>query len=388
MTNGKRFVYADNAATTRLCDEALKAILRYETEDYGNPSADYTFSDGARRALISAREEVAAALHAKADEIVFTSGGTESNNHALLGAANANVSKGKHIIASAIEHKAVMNPLKKLEKQGFIVTYLPVDGYGSVDLGALYAATRPDTALISVMAANNEIGTIQPLEKIGAFAREKGILFHTDAVQAAGHVPLDVEKMHIDLLSLSAHKFNGPKGVGALYIRRGVNVANLIEGGGQEKSRRSGTENVPGIAGLAAALRWAEENRVSEAERLRGLAGRLREGLLKIPRVRLTGHPQNRLPGLCSALIDGVDGGSVVSWLDIEGIAASAGSACSAGPSHVLLAIGFSRDEARGGLRFSLGRYNTGEDVDIILEKLPAIVEKLRMLSPDHQNNG
>lgn len=380
-----KYIYADNAATTRLCDEALNAMLPFFTEKYGNPSSVYSFSAAAKTAVEGAREVIAGTIGAAAGEIIFTSGGTESDNHAIVGAAYANASKGKHIISTAIEHHAVLHTLKRLEKEGFEVTYLPVDSRGTVELGALYAAARPDTVLISVMAANNEIGTIQPLEKIGEFARERKILFHTDAVQAAGHIPLDVSAMNIDLLSLSAHKFNGPKGAGALYIRRGARVSNLVEGGGQERGRRSGTENVPGIVGMAAALKIAAENMESEAKRLSALRDVLTAGILKIPYTRQTGHPENRLPGICSMVIEYIEGESIILSLDLEGIAASTGSACSTGsldPSHVLTAIGLSHETAHGSLRLSLGRYSTRDDVDTILEKLPSIVERLRKMSP------
>lgn len=381
----KKYIYADNAATTRLSEEALEAMQPYFTEKYGNPSSIYSFSTHSRKAISQARESVAGVLGAKPEEIIFTSGGTEADNHAIIGAAYANISKGKHIISSAIEHHAVLHALKRLEKEGFEVTYLPVDKYGTVELEALYAAARKDTTLITIMAANNEIGTVQPFSQIGAFARERKILFHTDAVQAAGHIPIDVNGMNIDMLSVSAHKFNGPKGVGALYVKRGIRVLNLLEGGGQERGRRSGTENVPGIVGMAAALSHAAANMENEAKRLSALRGRLTEGILKIPYTRQTGHPENRLPGICSVVIEYIEGESIVLHLDLEGIAASTGSACSTGsldPSHVLIAIGLPHEVAHGSLRLSLGRYNTEEDVDIILEKLPQIVEKLRKMSP------
>ncbi|MBR6740654.1 MAG: cysteine desulfurase NifS [Clostridia bacterium] len=378
-----KYVYADNAATTRLAPEALEAMLPFLGEQYGNPSSVYSFADGPRRAMAAARETVASVIGAKPDEVVFTSGGTEADNHALAGAVR--FGSKKHVITSAIEHHAVLHTLKKLKKEGVEVTVVGVNSDGIVDPAEIAAAIRPDTAIISVMAANNEVGSIQPIAEIGAIAREKGVLFHTDAVQAAGHIPLDVERMNIDLLSLSAHKFNGPRGVGALYIRRGSRVSTLIEGGGQEKNRRSGTENVAGIVGLAKALELSAADMESEGARLSTLRDRMIDEILKIPDSHLTGPKENRLPGLASFTFGGIEGESLVLRLDLAGIAASSGSACSTAsldPSHVLLALGLTHEVAHGSLRLSLGRYSTDADVDHILGTLPSTVKLLRAMSP------
>lgn len=380
-----KYVYADNSATTKLSEEALEAMMPFLTERYGNPSSIYSLARPPRKALSEAREVCAGVIGARPDEIVFLSGGTEADNYALFGAARANVKKGRHIITTQIEHHAVLHACKSLEKEGFEVTYVGVDKYGTVKLDELEAAIRPDTTLISVMAANNEVGTIQPLAQIGAIAKKKGVLFHTDAVQAFGHIPLNVDEMGIDLLSTSAHKLHGPRGVGFLYVRKGVKLHTLIYGGGQEKNRRSGTENVAGVAGFAAAAAHAAENMEAEAARLATLRRRLIEGVLKIPATALTGHPENRLPGLASFTIDYIEGESMVLRLDANGIAASTGSACSTGsldPSHVLLAMGLSHEQAHGSLRLSLGRYSDDSDVDMILEVLPGVVRGLREMSP------
>lgn len=380
------FVYADNAATTRIAPQVLDAMLPYLKEEYGNPSTLYKLGREAKIAIEKAREQVAQVIGAKAEEIFFTGSGTEADNMALKGVLYGPAGKGKkHLITTKIEHHAILHTAMALEKEGFQVTFLDVDKNGRVDLEELKQAITPDTALVSIMAANNEVGTIQPLEEIGKICREKGVLFHTDAVQAFGHMPLDVNKMNIDLLSLSAHKINGPKGSGALYIRRGLGLRPVIEGGGQERNRRSGTENVAGIVGLGQAAQLAMETMVEESARLKALAKKLTDGVLQIPETILTGDPENRLPGACSFAISAIEGESLVLYLDMEGICTSTGSACSTGsldPSHVLMAIGLSHEVSHGSLRVTLGRFNTEEEVDYIIETLPKVVEKLRSMSP------
>ncbi|RHT70975.1 cysteine desulfurase NifS [Ruminococcaceae bacterium AM28-23LB] len=380
------FVYADNAATTRIAPQVLDAMLPYLKEEYGNPSTLYKLGREAKIAIEKAREQVAQVIGAKAEEIFFTGSGTEADNMALKGVLYGPAGKGKkHLITTKIEHHAILYTAMALEKEGFQVTFLDVDKNGRVDLEELKQAITPDTALVSIMAANNEVGTIQPIEEIGKICREKGVLFHTDAVQAFGHMPLDVNKMNIDLLSLSAHKINGPKGSGALYIRRGLGLRPVIEGGGQERNRRSGTENVAGIVGLGQAAQLAMETMVEESARLKALAKKLTDGVLQIPETILTGDPENRLPGACSFAISAIEGESLVLYLDMEGICTSTGSACSTGsldPSHVLMAIGLSHEVSHGSLRVTLGRFNTEEEVDYIIETLPKVVEKLRSMSP------
>lgn len=380
------FVYADNAATTRIAPQVLDAMLPYLKEEYGNPSTLYKLGREAKIAIEKAREQVAQVIGAKAEEIFFTGSGTEADNMALKGVLYGPAGKGKkHLITTKIEHHAVLHTAMALEKEGFQVTFLSVDKNGRVDLEELKQAITPDTALVSIMAANNEVGTIQPIEEIGKICREKGVLFHTDAVQAFGHMPLDVNKMNVDLLSLSAHKINGPKGSGALYIRRGLGLRPVIEGGGQERNRRSGTENVTGIVGLGQAAQLAMETMEEESARLKALSKKLIDGVLQIPETILTGDPENRLPGACSFAISAIEGESLVLYLDMEGICTSTGSACSTGsldPSHVLMAIGLSHEVSHGSLRVSLGRFNTEEEVDYIIETLPKVVEKLRSMSP------
>ncbi len=380
------FVYADNAATTRIAPQVLDAMLPYLKEEYGNPSTLYKLGREAKIAIEKAREQVAQVIGAKAEEIFFTGSGTEADNMALKGVLYGPAGKGKkHLITTKIEHHAILHTAMALEKEGFQVTFLDVDKNGQVDLEELKQAITPDTALVSIMAANNEVGTIQPIEEIGKICREKGVLFHTDAVQAFGHMPLDVNKMNIDLLSLSAHKINGPKGSGALYIRRGLGLRPVIEGGGQERNRRSGTENVAGIVGLGQAAQLAMETMEEESARLKALAKKLTDGVLQIPETILTGDPENRLPGACSFAISAIEGESLVLYLDMEGICTSTGSACSTGsldPSHVLMAIGLSHEVSHGSLRVTLGRFNTEEEVDYIIETLPKVVEKLRSMSP------
>ena len=381
-----RFLYADHAATTALSPRALEAMTPYFRDAYGNPSSLYTFGQQAKSDLDAARAEVARCLNAKPEEIFFTSGGTESDNWALKAVAELRGGKGRHIITSAIEHHAILHTLEHLEKAlGFSVTYLPVDSLGRVDPQAVKAAIRPDTILITVMAANNEIGTIEPIAEIGAIAREAGVLFHTDAVQAVGHIPVDVSAWNCDMLSLSGHKFHGPRGVGALYVRRGLRLPPLIHGGGQEKGRRSGTENVAGAVGLAAALREAVGGLEARSVLLAARRDRLIEGLTRLPCSRLTGDPVHRLPGTASFVFEGVEGEALLLHLDAKGICASSGSACSSAsldPSHVLLAIGLPHEVAHGSLRLSLGEENTDEDVDYLLQAVPEVVEYLRNMSP------
>ena len=384
----EKFVYADHAATTAVTDTALAAMLPHFTRDYGNPSSLYRFAQEGKTHLEEARAQVAACLNAKPEEVYFTSGGTEADNWALRGVAELMALKGKktgHIITTAIEHHAILHTAQWLEKQGYEVTYLPVDGDGLVDPANLEQAIRPDTILISVMAANNEIGTIQPIAEIGAIARAHKVLFHTDAVQAVGHIPVDVEAWNVDLLSLSGHKFGGPKGIGALYMKKPLRLPALIQGGGQEKGRRSGTENVPGAAGMAAALKEAVDHLPEESARLAALRDKLIAGLSALPYSRLTGHPVKRLPGTASFVFEGVEGEALLLHLDAKGICASSGSACSSAsldPSHVLLSIGLPHAIAHGSLRLSLGAENTEEDVDYILKEVPAVVAYLREMSP------
>ncbi len=382
-----RTVYADNAATTRVDPRVLDKMLPYFSEHYGNASTLYKLGQQSHAAMEEARAHVASVIGAQPKEICFTGSGTESDNMALRGLVHSRQAKGRrHIITTSFEHHAVLHTAKALENEGFRVTYLPVDLSGTVDLQALENAICEDTVLVSIMAANNEIGTIQPLEEIGRICRSKGVYFHTDAVQAFGHAPLDVDRMNIDLLSLSAHKICGPKGTGALYIRSGLVLEPVITGGGQEKNRRSGTENIPGIVGLGEAARIKRESMEAENARLRALQRKLIDGVLQtIPDSILTGHPTNRLPGNCSFTFSAVEGESLVLMLDMKGICASTGSACSTGsldPSHVLMAIGLSHETAHGSLRLSLGEYNTEEDVDYILQELPPIIARLRAMSP------
>ncbi|HIR85310.1 MAG TPA: cysteine desulfurase NifS [Candidatus Galloscillospira excrementavium] len=380
-----RFVYADHAATTRLSDAALQAMLPYWKERYGNPSSLYAFAQQSKSDLEAARAQVAACLHAAPEEIFFTSGGTEADNWALKGAAELRRAKGRHIITTAIEHHAILHTAQYLEKRGYEVTYLPVDGDGLVTPEQVRAALRPDTILVSVMAANNEIGTVEPIAAIGAVCRAAGVLFHTDAVQAVGHIPVDVEQWQVDLLSLSGHKFYGPRGTGALYIRKGLRLPPLIHGGGQERGRRSGTENVAGAVGLAAALKEAVEELPAESARLAALRDRLLEGLSALPYAKVTGSRTHRLPGTASLVFEGVEGEALLLHLDARGICVSSGSACSSAsldPSHVLLAIGLPHAVAHGSIRISLGRENTGEDVEYLLKEIPQVVAQLREMSP------
>ena len=380
-----RTVYADNAGTTALSKTALDAMMPFLTERYGNPSGIYSVGRDAKRGLEEARAKVAAAINAETTEIFFTGGGTEADNWALRGVAEAKGAKGKHIITSAIEHHAITHTCDYLKKHGFDITYLPVDECGRVRPEDLKAAMREDTILVSIMTANNEIGTIEPIKELAAVAHEGGALFHTDAVQAVGHIPTDVKDLGVDLLSLAGHKFHGPKGVGALYIRKGLSPTTFIFGGGQERSRRSGTENVAGIVGLAAALEESVNGLDESMARISKMRDRLIEELLKIPYSHLTGDPVNRLPGTASFVFECIEGESLVLTLDGAGICASSGSACSTGsldPSHVLMAIGLPHEIAHGSLRLSISEYTTDEEIDYILETVPSVVEKLRAMSP------
>lgn len=379
-------IYLDNAATTRVRPEVAAEMMPILTEVYGNASSVHAFGREAKKALEKARSQVAAAIGAKKEEIYFTAGGSESDNWAIKGLAHALRKKGTHLITTAIEHHAVLHTCQALEKEGFEVTYLPVDEYGLVTPEQVEAAIRPDTILVSVMMANNEIGTIEPVAEIGAVCKKHGVLFHTDAVQAIGHVPVDVKAMNIDLLSLSGHKFYAPKGVGALYIRTGVRPLNLIDGGAQERNRRAGTENLPAIVGMGKAIELICAEMEEDGRRLTALRDKLIAGILeKIPESRLNGHPTRRLPGNVNVSIRYIEGEALLLSLDMAGIAASSGSACTSGsldPSHVLLAIGLPHEIAHGSLRLSLGHETTEEEIDRVLEELPRIVERLRAMSP------
>lgn len=380
-----RRVYADNAGTTALSTTALDAMMPYLTESYGNPSAIYSIGREAKKALESARVKIAQAIGAAPDEIYFTGSGTEADNWALRGAVEIKSKKGRHIITSSIEHHAISHTLEYLQKQGCDVTYLPVDSMGLVSLEDLKNAIREDTILITIMLANNEIGTIQPVTEIGAIAREKGILFHTDAVQAVGHIPVDVKAMNIDMMSIAGHKFRGPKGVGALYIKKGNYIPPLLFGGGQENKRRSSTENVAGVTGMAAALEEAVQHMDANIQKVSALRDKLIEALLKIPYSKLTGDPVQRLPGTASFVFECVEGEAMILTLDNAGISASSGSACSSAsldPSHVLLAIGLPHEIAHGSVRLSINECTTEEDVDYIIATLPVVIEKLRAMSP------
>ncbi len=380
-------VYLDNAATTMVRKEVVDAMIPAFTTYYGNPSSLHEFAREAEQLLDSARKDVAAVIGAKPEEIVFTGGGSESDNMALRGAVAANKKKGKHVITSAVEHHAVLYTLQAMEREGLIdLTILPVDEFAIVSPESVASALRDDTVLVSIMFANNEVGTINPIAEIGKVCRDKGVLFHTDAVQATGHVPIDVVKMNIDLLSISAHKFHGPKGVGVLYIRKGVRIPSLIIGGGQEKKRRAGTENVPGIVGLATALKLASEHMAENAVRIGALRDKLLSGIAeRIPDVKLNGHPTLRLPNNVNYSIRYIEGESILLMLDINGIAASSGSACTSGsldPSHVLLAMGLPHEIAHGSLRLTLSEFTTEEEIDYVLDLLPQIVQRLRDMSP------
>ncbi|HHY28140.1 MAG TPA: cysteine desulfurase NifS [Desulfitobacterium dehalogenans] len=382
-----RRVYLDHSATTPVDPEVAKLMMTYYTEKYGNPSSVHSFGRDAKAALENARESVAKLLGAQPTEITFTSGGTEADNLAIIGTAEAQSKKGKHIITSAVEHHAVLETCEFLEKNGYELTIVPVDEEGLIAVEDIEKAIRPDTILITIMHANNEVGTIQPIAEIGKLARDKGIVFHVDAVQSFGKIPIDVVAMNVDLMTVSSHKIYGPKGVGALYIRKGVRVIPRIYGGGQEKKRRSGTENTPGIIGFGKACEIAAQRMEEEAAREAKLRDKLLEGIMeKIDYVKLNGpQGEKRLPGILNVSIQFIEGEALLLSLDMMGIAASSGSACTSGsldPSHVLLAMGLTHEIAHGSLRFSFGRQNTEEDVDYVLEQLPKIVERLRMMSP------
>lgn len=379
-------IYADNAATTQMSATALEAMMPYMCGQYGNPSSLHSVGQAAAEAVQRARENVARCLGCRPNEIIFTSGGSEADNQAIVSAAKIGARRGKkHIISTAFEHHAVLHTLKKLEKEGFEIELLPVGEEGNITAANVADAIREDTCLVTVMYANNEIGSVLPVADIGKVCRDRGVLFHTDAVQAVGHVPIDVTENNIDMLSLSAHKFHGPKGVGALYVRQGIALTNIIEGGAQERGKRAGTENVPGVVGMAAALDEACRNMDKNAERVTALRDRLIAGLSKIPHSTLNGDPNNRLPGNVSFCFEGIEGESLLLLLDAKGICASSGSACTSGsldPSHVLLAIGRPHEIAHGSLRLSLCESNTDSEVDYMLETIPQVVEYLRGMSP------
>jgi len=379
-------VYADNAATTKLSSTALEAMLPYFDTIYGNPSSLHSVGQAAKEALEAARETVAACLGCEPREIIFTSGGSEADNQAILSAARYGARKGKmHIISTAFEHHAVLHTLQKLEKEGFAVTLLDVSEGHNITARQVKEAIREDTCLVTCMYANNEIGSILPIAEIGAVCKEADVPFHTDAVQAVGHVAIDVRAQNIDMLSLSAHKFHGPKGVGALYVRRGFPLVNVIDGGAQERGKRAGTENIPGICGMAAALKEACDHLEENQKKVSALRDRLIEGLSQIPHSALNGDPVNRLAGNVSFCFEGIEGESLLLLLDMQGVCASSGSACTSGsldPSHVLLAIGRVHDVAHGSLRLSLCEYNTDEEIDHILKVVPEVVQTLRNMSP------
>ncbi len=382
-------IYLDNGATTKTAPEVVEAMLPYFTENFGNPGGIYSLGSAGKKAVNQARRTLAEMIGARPEEIYFTSGGTESDNWAIKAAAEGCAQKGRHIITTKIEHHAVLHTCMDLEKRGFEVTYLEVDGYGRVEPEALEKAIRPDTVLISVMAANNEIGTLEPIGEIGRLARERGILFHTDAVQALGQIPMNVEELCVDMLSASAHKLGGPKGVGMLYVRSGLKIPSFLHGGAQERGRRAGTENVPGIVGFGAAaaraMRIMKDKTVREIELRDYLISRIED---EIPYCRLNGHRTDRLPGNVNISFSFVEGESVLIALDMKGICASSGSACTSGaldPSHVLLAIGLEQSEAQGALRFTLSEENTVEEIDTVVDCLKQSVARFREISPSYE---
>jgi cysteine desulfurase len=379
-------IYLDYAATTPTHPEVIKAMLPYFSESFGNPSSIHSYGQEAKDAMERARSKIAALIGAKTEEIVFTGSGTEADNFAIKGVALSRQAKGNHIITSSIEHHAVLETCKFLEKQGYSITYLPVDGDGLVDPSAVKKAITKKTILISIMHANNECGTIEPVAEIGNIARESEVYFHTDAVQTVGHVPLDVKKLNVDLLSISAHKLYGPKGIGALYIKRGTRISSFMHGGSQERGRRASTENVPGIVGFGHAAEIAQQEMPEEAQQLTSLRDRLIQGILEgIEYTQLNGHPTKRLPNNVNVSINYIEGESILLNLDLDGICASTGSACSSEelePSHVLLAMGLPPLRAHSSVRFSLGKWTTEEDIDKVLDVLPGIVSKLRAMSP------
>ena len=386
----ERMIYLDNAATTRVYPEVVEAMTPYFTEYYGNPSAFYSFSNSAGKAITEARENIASLIGAKPEEIYFTGGGSESDNWALKATAEAYSKKGKHIITTTIEHHAVLHTCQWLEKNGFEVTYVNVDEDGVVKLDELEAAIRPDTILISIMAANNEIGTIQPLKEIGAIARKHGVLFHTDAVQAFAHIPINVDEMNIDMLSASGHKIHGPKGVGVMYIRKGVKILSFVHGGAQERRRRAGTHNVPGIVGMGKAVEIAAKTMEEKAISISKMRDYLIEQVLeKVPYARLNGHKTNRLPNNANFCFRFIEGEGMLILLDQAGVCGSSGSACTSGsldPSHVLLAIGLPHEIAHGSLRLTLSEDTTKEEIDYTVDKLAEIIARLRSMSPLYED--
>ncbi|MEW6523898.1 MAG: cysteine desulfurase NifS [Bacillota bacterium] len=381
-----RRVYLDNAATTPVRPEVVEVMTEYMLKHFGNPSSVHWFGREARRGLDRAREQVAGLIGASPEEVVFTSGGTEADNLAIKGTAALKGVQGKHMITSAVEHHAILHTTEYLEKQGMHVTYLAVDEYGAVDPAGVAHALRPETILVSVMLGNNEVGTLQPVKEIAALCREKGVYVHTDAVQAAGQIDIDVQDLGVDFMSISSHKIYGPKGIGALYVKKGRRVEPLAHGGGHERKRRAGTENLPGIVGFGMAAELSQKELPQRRQHLETLRDRLIHGILtNIKHSRLNGHPKHRLPNNCNVSIEFVEGEAMLLNLDLMGIAASSGSACTSGalePSHVLLAMGLSHELAHGSLRFSLGRENTAEEVDYVIATLPGIVERLREMSP------
>ena len=380
------FVYADNAATTCVSKTALDAMMPYLTEQYGNPSSLYAFAQNSKEALENARKTVADIIGAQPKEIYFTSGGSEADNQAIVSMAKVGALKGKkHLISTKFEHHAVLHTLKKLEKEGFEVTLLDVHEDGVVRLEDLEAAVREDTALVTIMFANNEIGTVQPIKEIGEFCRARKIPFHTDAVQAAGHMPINVQEMNIDLLSMSGHKFHAPKGVGVLYAKTGMPLFNIIEGGAQARGKRAGTENIPGIVALAAALKESVDNMEANTAKIIPMRDKLFAELSKIPHSKINGSLEHHVPGTVNMCFEGIEGESLLLLLDAKGVCASSGSACTSGsldPSHVLLALGLPHEIAHGSLRLSIGEYNTMEEIDHIIKVVPEVVEYLRNMSP------
>lgn len=379
-----RRIYMDHSATTPVDPQVIQAMISTLTDSFGNPSSIHSFGQEAHKLIQKARKQVAGLIGADSEEIVFTSGGTEADNMAIIGTAKDRMGRGRHIITSQIEHHAVLDTCRQLEKEGFEVTYLPVNWFGEVELETVARAIRPDTILISIMHANNEIGTIQPIATMGRMARDKGIIFHTDAVQSVGRIPVDVKSLSVDLLSLSGHKFYGPKGTGALYVRSGTRLTPLLFGGGQERKWRSGTENVPGVVGLGLAAELARQHLPERSKHLSKLSQTVIDRILaEIPQAYLTGHPQKRLPGHASFVFQAVEGAAMLVFLDAEGIAVSGGSACTSNsfdPSHVLTALGLNKDAAHSSLRISLGKDNTLEDVERLMEVMPGIIERQRLL--------
>ncbi len=379
-----RRIYMDHSATTPVDPQVIQAMISTLTDSFGNPSSIHSFGQEAHKLIQKARKQVAGLIGADSEEIVFTSGGTEADNMAIIGTAKDRMGRGRHIITSQIEHHAVLDTCRQLEKEGFEVTYLPVNWFGEVDPETLARAIRPDTILISIMHANNEIGTIQPIATMGRMARDKGIIFHTDAVQSVGRIPVDVKSLSVDLLSLSGHKFYGPKGTGALYVRSGTRLTPLLFGGGQERKWRSGTENVPGVVGLGLAAELARQHLPERSQHLGKLSQTVIDRILaEIPQAYLTGHPQKRLPGHASFVFQALEGAAMLVFLDAEGIAVSGGSACTSNsfdPSHVLTALGLNKDAAHSSLRISLGKDNTLEDVERLMEVMPGIIERQRLL--------